>query len=188
MAPLIAGIYYALRKKMLIGSAVFSLFLALQMYANHLQITYYTLLIALVLLAAELFSAVKEKRIPDFVKRIGILAAFALLAVASNAARLWTTYEYGESSIRGRSELSTGLENKTSGLDKDYATAWSYGIEETLTLLIPDFRGGSSMSGLDNNSESAKALNQNNVSQCKSGGKTACILGRSTVYIRDRFT
>ena len=163
MAPLIAGIYYALRKKMLIGSAVFSLFLALQMYANHLQITYYTLLIALVLLAAELFSAVKEKRIPDFVKRIGILAAFALLAVASNAARLWTTYEYGESSIRGRSELSTGLENKTSGLDKDYATAWSYGIEETLTLLIPDFRGGSSMSGLDNNSESAKALNQNNV-------------------------
>lgn len=163
MAPIIAGIYYALRKNMLVGGAVFSLFLALQVYANHLQITYYTLLIALVLIGTEIYYAFKEKRIPDFVKRAGILAAFALLAVASNTARLWTTWEYGKYSIRGASELTSNLGNKTSGLDKDYATGWSYGIDETLTLLIPNFRGGSQVNGLDSNSESAKVLAQNNV-------------------------
>jgi hypothetical protein len=163
MAPIIAGIYYALRKNRLVGGAIFSLFLALQVYANHLQITYYTLLIALVLIGTEVYYAFKEKRIPDFVKRAGVLAAFALLAVASNTARLWTTWEYGKYSIRGKSELTAGQENKTSGLDKDYATAWSYGIDETLTLLIPNFRGGSSTSGLDSDSESAKALAQNSV-------------------------
>lgn len=163
MAPVIAGIYYALRKNLLTGVAIFSLFLALQVYANHPQITYYTLLIALVLIGTEVYYAFKEKRIPDFVKRAGVLAVFAVLAVASNAARLWTTWEYGKYSIRGKSELSVGQENKTSGLDKDYATAWSYGIDETLTLLIPNFRGGSSATGLDSNSESAKMLAQNSV-------------------------
>jgi len=163
MAPIIAGIYYALRKNMLVGGAVFALFLALQVYVNHLQITYYTLLIVLVLVITELYYAFKEKRIPDFIKRAGILAGFALLAVAANTSRLWTTWEYGKYSIRGKSEISAGQNNKTSGLDKDYATAWSYGIDETLTLLIPDFRGGSSTTGLDENSESAKAIAQNNI-------------------------
>ncbi len=163
MAPLIAGIFYALRKNMLVGGAVFSIFLALQIYVNHLQITYYTLLIVLVLIATELYYAVKEKGVPEFMKRIGILALFAILAIASNTSRLWTTYEYGKYSIRGKSEITAGLDNKTSGLDKDYATAWSYGIDETLTLLIPDFRGGSSMSGLNENSESAKVLAQNGI-------------------------
>jgi MFS family permease len=163
MAPMIAGIFYAMRKNMLAGSAIFSLFLALQIYVNHLQITFYTLLIVLILMATELYYALKEKRIPDFLKKTGILAAFALLAIASNTARLWTTWEYGKYSIRGKSDLTAGAENKTSGLDKDYATAWSYGIDETLTLLIPNFRGGSSVSGLDADSESAKALAQNSV-------------------------
>jgi hypothetical protein len=163
MAPIIAGLYYALKKNLLIGGAVFSLFLALQVYANHLQITYYTVLIILALMGTELFFAVKNRQLPDFIKRTGIIAAFALLAVASNIGRLWTTYEYGEYSIRGKSELTQNKANQTTGLDKDYATAWSYGIDETLTLLIPDFRGGSSMSGLDENSESAKVLRQNGV-------------------------
>ena len=163
MAPIIAGIYYALRKNLWMGGAVFSLFLALQIFANHIQITYYTLLIVLVLSATELYYFIKEKRLMEFARRVGFLAVFALLAVASNTSRLWTTYEYGKYSIRGESELSHDKENQTSGLDKDYATAWSYGIGETLTLLIPNFRGGSSMSGLDAESESAKVLNQNGV-------------------------
>ena len=86
-------------------------------------------------MASELFFAVKNKQLPDFIKRTGIIAAFALLAVASNIGRLWTTYEYGEFSIRGRSELTQNKANQTTGLDKDYATAWSYGIDETLTLV-----------------------------------------------------
>ena len=163
MAPVIAGLYYALKKNLWIGSAVFALFLALQIYANHPQITYYTAIIALVLIITELYLAFKNKQVVDFMKRAGIILAFSLLAVASNAGRLWTTYEYGNYSIRSRSELTQNKGNQTSGLDKDYATAWSYGIDETLTLMIPNFRGGTSMSGLDANSESAKALNANNI-------------------------
>ena len=163
MAPIIAGIYYAMKKNVWIGSAVFSLFLALQIYANHLQITYYTVLIVLVFMATELFFTINNKQISGFLKRSGILFVFALLAVTSNTGRLWTTYEYGNFSIRGKSELTQNKGNQTSGLDKDYATAWSYGIDETLTLMIPNFRGGSSMSGLDANSASAKALNDNRI-------------------------
>jgi hypothetical protein len=163
MAPIIAGLYYAMKKNLWLGGAIFALFLALQVYANHLQITYYTFLIVLAFMASELFFAVKNKQISGFLTRTGIIAAFALLAVASNVGRLWTTYEYGEFSIRGKSELTQNKANQTTGLDKDYATAWSYGIDETLTLLIPDFRGGSSMSGLDENSESAKILRQNGI-------------------------
>jgi hypothetical protein len=163
MAPIVAGLYYAMKKNLWTGGAIFALFLALQVYDNHLQITYYTFLIVLIFMAFELFSAVKSKQIPDFLKRTGIIALFALLAVGSNIGRLWTTYEYGEFSIRGKSELTSEKANRTSGLDKDYATGWSYGIDETLTLLIPDFRGGSSMSGLDEKSESAKILKQNGV-------------------------
>jgi hypothetical protein len=163
MAPVIAGMYYAMKKNLWIGGAVFSLFLALQIYDNHLQITYYTFLTVLVFLASELFLAIKNKQSVDFLKRAGIILAFTILAITSNAARLWTTYEYGNYSIRGKSELTQNKGNQTSGLDKDYATAWSYGIDETLTLMIPNFRGGSSMEGLDSNSESAKALNENNV-------------------------
>lgn len=163
MAPVIAGIYYAVKKNVWIGGAVFALFLALQIYDNHLQITYYTALIILVLIATELFLAFKNKQLIDFLKRAGILAAFTILAISSNAARLWTTYEYGNYSIRGKSELTANKENQTSGLDKDYATAWSYGVGETLTLLIPNFRGGSSSEGLDANSASAKVMNEKGV-------------------------
>ena len=168
MAPIIAGLYYAMKKKLWVGGAVFSLFLALQIYANHLQISYYTFLTVLVFMATELFLAIRNRRIPDFLKRTAIIGVFTILAVASNIGRLWTTYEYGEYSMRGRSELSSEKENRTSGLDKDYATAWSYGVGETLTLLIPDFRGGSSTSGLTENSESYRVLNQNKVPNANS--------------------
>ncbi len=163
MAPIVAGLYYAMKKKVWAGGAIFSLFLALQIYANHLQISYYTFLTVLIFMLTELFLAIKNKAFPDFLKRTGIIAVFALLAVASNIGRLWTTYEYGQYSMRGKSELTSEKENRTSGLDKDYATAWSYGVGETLTLLIPDFRGGSSTSGLTENSESFMVLNQNKV-------------------------
>ena len=163
MAPIIAGFYYALKKDKWIGSAVFSLFLALQIYSAHPQITYYTFMIVLIMGIVELYSAFKTKQVPDLMKKGLILIAFALLAVAANTGRLWTTLEYGKYSLRGKSDLTNDIANKTTGLDRDYATHWSYGIGETMTLLIPNFNGGSSAVGFSEDSETGKVLKSNNV-------------------------
>ncbi|HWS00247.1 MAG TPA: hypothetical protein VN249_06495 [Prolixibacteraceae bacterium] len=168
MAPMIGALYHAWKKNLWIGSAFFALFLALQIYANHLQITYYTMLTILIFGAAELYFAFKEKTVTDFLKRSGIIALFALLAIAANTERLWTTYEYGKFSLRGPSELTQDKGIKTSGLDKDYATGWSYGVDETLTLLIPNFKGGASMIDFGEDSETAQLLRSNNVPNANS--------------------
>lgn len=163
MAPIIAGFYYALKRDKWIGSAVFSIYLALEIYANHPQITYYAFLILLILAITELIAAIRKKEVPVLMKKSVIILAFALLAVAANTSRLWTTWEYGNYSMRGKSDLTNDQANKTSGLDRDYATGWSYGIGETFTLLIPNFNGGSSAVGFSENSETGKVLKSNNV-------------------------
>ena len=163
MAPVIAGFYYALKKDKWIGGSVFAVFMALEIYTNHPQITYYTFMILLVMGITELIIAFKNKELSEFLKKSLIIAAFAILAVAANTSRLWTTWEYGKFSLRGKSELTHDQANKTSGLDRDYATGWSYGIGETLTLLIPNFNGGSSAVGFSEDSETGKVLKSNNV-------------------------
>lgn len=163
MAPIIAGFYYALKKDKWIGGVVFSLFLALEIYSGHPQITFYTFLIILIMGIVELVNAVKTKQLPELIKRSILLVAFAILAIAANTGRLWTTFEYGKYSMRGKSELTNDLSNKTSGLDRDYATHWSYGIGETMTVLIPNFNGGSSSVGFDEDSATGKVLKSNNV-------------------------
>jgi hypothetical protein len=156
LLPIISGIYVTYRGKYFIGAAVTGLFLALQLYANHLQITYYTFLIVLVFGIVELVSVIKSKDYKNFIKATGILIIVAFIAVASNFGKMWTTMEYGKYSIRGKSELTSEQHNRTGGLDKDYATQWSYGISETLTVLIPNFKGGGSGEALGENSASYK--------------------------------
>ncbi len=168
MAPLIGALYHAWKKNLWVGSAFFALFLALQIYANHLQITYYTMLTILIFGIVETYFAFREKQVTDFLKKSGVIALFALLAIAANAERLWTTYEYGKFSLRGPSELTDDKGNKTSGLDKDYATDWSYGIDETMTLLIPNFKGGASVIDFGENSTTAELLRNNNVPNANS--------------------
>lgn len=142
MAPVLAGIILSYRGKRLAGALLTALFLALEIRANHLQITYYLMLIVIIIGITELISAYREKRLPDFLKTTGLLFIAALLAVSTNITSLWATWEYGKETIRGRSELSSNPENRTSGLDKDYATSWSYGRAETFSLLIPNVKGG----------------------------------------------
>jgi len=168
MAPMIGALYHAWKKNLLVGSAFFALFLALQIYANHLQITYYSMLTILIFGIAEFYFAFKEKNLNDFLKRCGVVVLFAFLAIAANAERLWTTYEYGKFSLRGPSELTQDKSNKTSGLDKDYATGWSYGVDETMTLLIPNFKGGASMIDFGQNSATAELLRTNKVPNANS--------------------
>ncbi len=163
MAPIIAGIYMAYRKNILLGCAVIAFFLSLEIFSNHPQITYYAFLIVLIYGITELFLAIKNKSYQKFIKVTGFLLITLILTVGTNFGKLWRVYEYGEYSMRGSSELTKNEEDKTSGLTKSYATAWSYGIDETLTLFIPNYAGGSSHGELGTNSNVYKELNKRNV-------------------------
>lgn len=161
MAPIIASIYLAFRKKPWIGSTLLALFLGLGLYANHVQIIYYTLFTVICMGISELFFAIKEKNIPPFLKSMGWLLAGAILAVGLNATRLITTAEYTKATMRGESNgLTLTASGSQEGLDFDYITNWSYGIDETLTLLIPNFMGGASAGTLDTDSETAQTISQ----------------------------
>ncbi len=153
MAPVIAGIYLSYRGKLLLGCAVTGLFLALQIYANHLQITYYTLIIVVIFGAAELIAAIRNGTVQRFFRILGILFIPVVLAAGINFTKLYLTWEYGQYSTRGPSELTHDQEKRTSGLDKDYILDdYSYGIVETMNLFIPDFKGRSSTMDLGEDS------------------------------------
>jgi len=162
MAPVIAGIILTMRGKYLWGGIITAIFLSLEIKANHPQITYYLGMIALILGIAELIDSIRLKKFLPFLKSILILVIAALFAVLTNITSLWATYEYGKYTIRGKSELSSEKADRTSGLDRSYITQWSYGVGETMTLLIPNIYGGASGGKLGPNSELAKALRSNN--------------------------
>ena len=146
MAPTLAFVIYTFKnRKYLIGGTLFSLFMALELYSNHPQITYYLGFIVLFYGIAEFYGAIKEKEFAHFGKSVGTLTLGLLLAIAVNSGNYWTTMEYSPYTIRGASELSFDHKIKSSGLDRDYATQWSYGKEETLTLMIPNAKGGGSI-------------------------------------------
>lgn len=147
VAPMLAGMILTFRGKLLGGFALFALFLGLNLYTGHPQITYYAGFIMVALGIAYLIKAYKEKLLLQFSKAVAVLAIAGILAVGANFSRLWFTYDYGKDSIRGPSELTSNSENRTSGLDKRYATGWSYGVAESFNLLIPNLMGGST--GMD---------------------------------------
>lgn len=158
LPPIVAGVHLAFQKKYLLGSVIMGLFLSLQLLVVHLQITYYTLIITLFYGLFELIYSIREKRMKSFAIAAITLSIAAILAVASNFSNIWVSYEYGKYTIRGKSDLTLDAENQTSGLDKDYATQWSYGVDETLTLLIPNFMGGSSGNPIPEKSKTFELL------------------------------
>jgi len=164
MAPMIGSIIYAYRYDALRGALLATFFLTLEILANHPQITYYALISILVFIIVEGIYAIREKEKMKFVKSSLILTIPLLLSVGMNFSSLYSTYEYGKYSTRGRSDLETGDTDKTTGLDKSYIVQWSYGVDETLTLLIPDFKGGSSKP-FDKTSETVTVLRRNNAAQ-----------------------
>lgn len=163
MAPMVGSVVYAFRYNALKGSALMSLFLALQLMANHIQITYYTFLIILVFGIFEIVSLLREHNIKAFIKPALMLFAGIVLAIGVNFGTIYTTWEYSKFSTRGHSDLKKANVKEQAGLNKAYITQWSYGIDETLTLLIPDFRGGAS-APFSKDSETVTALRKNNMS------------------------
>ncbi|MFO7574580.1 MAG: hypothetical protein R6W67_05440, partial [Bacteroidales bacterium] len=168
MAPLIGSIVYSYRRNAVAGAIFLAWFLSLELIANHIQITYYALLAVALFGATELIFSIREKRILQFMKTTGILIIPVIIAVSVNFGNMLTTYEYSKYSMRGKSELEMPRGKKTDGLDINYATQWSYGIDETMTLLIPGFKGGASKP-FSNDSRTYKALRQNNSLEYISG-------------------
>lgn len=157
--PTIAGLVYIYRKKFLTGGLLFMIFVAFQISANHLQMTYYFLFVMLFIVIAFFVDAIRKKQLTDFLKSTAVLLVAGIIGVAANASNLYHTYEYAKETMRGKSELTHhGKENKTvNGLERDYITAWSYGIGETWTLLVPNTKGGASVPLSENEKAMQKA-------------------------------
>ena len=161
LPPMIAGVVLAYRGKYLAGFLVAAIFTAFEINANHVQMTYYYLFIILFLVIAWLVEAIRERQIARFLKATGVCIAAALIGVCLNLSNLYHTWQYGQESMRGKSELvKQNAANQTdSGLERDYITQWSYGIGETWTLLIPNTKGGASVPLSMNETAMAKANN-----------------------------
>lgn len=147
MAPFLGAMILTYRRKLVLGAILSAFFLALEISANHLQITYYLAFIALIYVVFEFVWALLDKKIMNFLKASGLLLAGAALAIAINFSLLYTAYEYSKETIRGKSELTSKSLNQGDGdgLDTDYLTRWSYGIGETWSLMIPNVKGGASL-------------------------------------------
>jgi Bacterial membrane protein YfhO len=161
MAPMIGGIYYAYRHDALKGALLTAFFLSLEIQAGHPQITYYALICLLIFGIVEFIYSWKNSTVIKFLKTSALLIIPFIIAIGVNFASLYTTYEYGKYSIRGKSDLTSENKNVSSGLNKDYITTWSYGVDETFNLLIPNYKGGSSKP-FDRKSETYRALAKNN--------------------------
>ena len=159
LPPMIAGIVLAYRGKYLAGFIVTAIFTAFEINANHVQMTYYYLFIIFFLIIAWLVEAIREKQIMRFVKATGVCLAAGLLGVCMNLSNLYHTWQYGQESMRGKSELvkQNAANQTSSGLERDYITQWSYGIGETWTLLVPNTKGGASVPLSMNETAMAKA-------------------------------
>ena len=147
LPPMIAGVVLAYRGKYLWGLLLTAVFTAFEINANHVQMTYYYLFIILFLVIAWFVEAIQQKQLVRFVKATGVCIAGAAIGVCINLSNLYHTWQYSQESMRGKSELvKQNSQNQTnSGLERDYITQWSYGIDETWTLLIPNTKGGASV-------------------------------------------
>ncbi len=154
MAPVIAGVIMTYKGRYFLGGIITTIALGIEIACNHVQITYYLFIIIMIIAAVYFIYSVKEKEIKKFIIASCVLAFAAVLSVLPNYTNLAVTNEYSKYTIRGKSELTQKETNQSSGLDKDYAFAWSYGKAETFTLLIPNAMSGN----LDKNSHICQAI------------------------------
>jgi hypothetical protein len=156
LPPLFGGIILVNRGKYLLGGALTALFFALELLCNHIQMTYYFFIFLMIYILVEWILKIREKNFADIFKSIAVFIIAGVIAVGCNFTNLWNTYEYSKSTIRGPSELTGDGQNQTSGVDKDYATQWSMGTSEVMTLMIPSFKGASSSIQISENKNALK--------------------------------
>jgi len=158
-APMVAaGTVLCFRGKYLLGAALTALFMSLELYANHVQITYYFGFFLAGYILVQIIEHIKSGQIKPLVFSLLAFGGGALIGIGNHTMRLWSNAIYSAETIRGKSELTSNAQSK-GGLDRDYAFQWSYGIGETGTLLIPNFYGGANGGSLGGKkSETLKAM------------------------------
>ena len=172
--PTIAGMVWAYRGKIWQGGIVFALFVALQILSNHVQMSYYFLFVMLFMVIAFGVEAYRQHTMPQFLKASAVLVVAGLVGVAINLSNLYHTYTYSKETMRGKSELTqhpSAGSSATGGLDKEYITQWSYGVDETLTLLVPNYKGGASV-----------AINQSEAAMTKANPRYSSLYGSLSQY------
>ena len=164
MPLVLSGIILTFRKQYIWGFLLTTIAMALEIGANHFQMTYYLMLLVIVLGIAYLIHAYRKKLLPHFFKSVGILVVAVIFSLGLNATNLMATQEYVKESTRGKSELTInpdGSEKEvTNGLDKEYITRYSYGILETFNLFIPRFMGGGSYEDVGKDSNTYKLFTE----------------------------
>jgi len=160
MAPVLGAIVMTFRGQWMAGGLLFALFMGLQLLANHFQITYYLGIIVVLYGLFELVMHIREGKLPVFLRNVGVLLAGLVIAIGLNTGNFWSTYVYTPETMRGGSELTIGEEETTTGLTKEYITAWSYGIHESFSLLIPNVKGGAT-GNLGSNPHAVQAVSPN---------------------------
>ena len=176
--PTIAGMVLAYKGRFWQGGIVFALFVAMQILSNHVQMSYYFLFVMLFIVIAFAVEAYRKHTIPQFLKATGVLAIAGLIGVATNLSNLYHTYTYSQETMRGKSELTQNISSGTSvngGLDREYITQWSYGVGETMTLLVPNFKGGATV-----------ALNQNETAMTKANPMYSSLYGALPQYFGEQ--
>ncbi|WP_373516635.1 YfhO family protein [Pricia sp.] len=166
---LLGGIILVFRKKYVWGFLLTAIAMALEIRANHYQMTYYFMLLVLVLGVAYLVDAVRRKTLKEYFTAVGLLLVAVGLGIAANTTSLMATKEYADWSTRGKSDLTINpdgsTKENTGGLEKGYITQWSYGIVESLNLFVPRLFGGSSREDLGENSKSYDFLIDQGISR-----------------------
>ncbi|MDN3724013.1 YfhO family protein [Aequorivita sp. SDUM287046] len=162
MPLVLSGIFLTFRGKYIWGFLLLTVSMALELVANHFQMTYYLMLLVIIIGIVYLIDAVKKKLLPHYFKAVGIMAVAVILAIGLNATNILATQEYAETSTRGKTELTNNVDgtpkdNKT-GLDYDYITEYSYGKLESFNLFIPRFMGGSSSEAFPKDSKTVESL------------------------------
>ena len=164
MPLVLSGILLALRGNYLKGFILTTIAMALELVANHFQMTYYLLLVVLVIGLVYLIDSYKNKKLPIFFKGLAVLVVAVIFAIGLNATNILATKEYADTSTRGKSELTINSDGSSKeankGLDYDYITEYSYGKLESFNLFIPRFMGGGSSEPLPDNPKSMNAIMQ----------------------------
>ncbi len=163
----VAGLVLLRQHKLLPGFLVSLIAISLQIRANHYQMTYYMLILLLIYFIVYLINSYRKNDLKDYLKYIGIFTLAGILSLGLNAPNILTTYDYSKYSTRSQSELTINPDGsdkeKTTGLNYDYITQYSYGIFESLNLIAPRVQGGASSEELGKNSDLYKFLIDNNI-------------------------
>lgn len=162
MPMVIAGVIWLFKRKYLLGFIVTGLATALEIYANHPQMTYYMAFIILILGIVELIDAIKKNEPTEFIKQAGLVILAMILGLGVNSTRLMAMKQYADNSTRGKSELTINPDGSekliTSGLDRSYITEYSYGKAETFNLIVPRYMGGGTVEQLGKGSHTYEAV------------------------------